>query len=69
MPARNMSIDVEVGLISGRRVTVQAAADETVGTLKRRAQTALGVGIGRLLTHLDASSRDVRPSRRPGADW
>ena len=44
-----MSIDVEVGLISGRTATVQAASDETVATLKRRAQAALGVGIGRLL--------------------
>ena len=46
-----MSIDVEVGLISGRRATVQAALDESVGTLKRRAQIALGLsaGLGRLL--------------------
>ena len=44
-----MSIDVEVGLISGRKATVQAALDETVGALKRRAQVALGVRTGRLL--------------------
>ena len=44
-----MSIDVEVGLISGRKATVQASLDETVGTLKRRAQVALGVGTGGLL--------------------
>ena len=49
MPVRNMSIHAEVGLISGRKATVQAALDETVGTLKRRAQVALGVGTGRLL--------------------
>eukprot|EP00439_Symbiodinium_sp_Y106_P015313 s157_g2.t1 len=46
---RNMSIDVEVGLISGKKATVQAALDETVGTLKRRAQVALGARTGRLL--------------------
>ena len=49
LQVRNMSIHVEVGLISGRKATVQAALDETVGTLKRRAQVALGVGTGRLL--------------------
>ena len=49
MPVRNMSIHAEVGLISGRKATVQAALDETVGALKRRAQVALGVGTGRLL--------------------
>ena len=49
MPGCNMSIEVEVGLISGRKVTVQAALDETVGTLKCRAQIALGVRTGRLL--------------------
>eukprot|EP00439_Symbiodinium_sp_Y106_P052683 s526_g7.t1 len=48
-PVRTMSIDVEVGLISRRKATVRAALDETVGTLKRRAQDALGVGTGRLL--------------------
>ena len=33
-----MSIPVEVGLISGQTAVVQAALDETVATLKRRAQ-------------------------------
>ena len=47
--ARNMSVTVKVGLLSGRTVTVQAGLDEAVGSLKRRAQTALGVGNGRLL--------------------
>ena len=37
-----MSITVEVGLLSGKTVTVKADLDEEVGTLKRRAQTALG---------------------------
>ena len=55
-----MSIRVEVGLLSGRRVTVDADLNEEVGTLKRRAQIALGVGRGRLVgssgSVLDASS-------------
>ncbi|CAE7435911.1 HERC2 [Symbiodinium sp. KB8] len=44
-----MSVTVEVGLLSGKTATVQAGLDETVETLKRRAQMALGVGKGRLL--------------------
>ena len=44
-----MSVDVEVGLITGRKAIVQAALNETVATLKRRAQDALGVGTGRLV--------------------
>ncbi|OLQ02246.1 hypothetical protein AK812_SmicGene14935 [Symbiodinium microadriaticum] len=44
-----MSIAVEVGLLSGKRASVQAGLDETVETLKQRAQVALGVGKGRLL--------------------
>ncbi|OLQ00815.1 hypothetical protein AK812_SmicGene16491 [Symbiodinium microadriaticum] len=44
-----MSIAVEVGLLSGKAVTVEVGFDETVATLKCRAQTALGVGRGRLL--------------------
>ena len=39
-----MSVTVEVGLLSGKTATVQAGLDETVETLKRRAQMALGVG-------------------------
>ena len=45
----NVALHVEVGLVSGRTTRVQAALDETVGTLKRRAQIALGVGMGSLL--------------------
>ncbi|OLP96043.1 hypothetical protein AK812_SmicGene21767 [Symbiodinium microadriaticum] len=44
-----MSITVTVGLLSGKEATVEAGVDETVGTLQRQAQTALGVGRGRLL--------------------
>ena len=49
-----MSITVDVGLLSGRMVSVEARLDEPVATLKRRAQTALAVGNGRLL---DSSAR------------
>ena len=45
-----MSFLVDVGLISGKTVSVEAGLDESVGSLKRRAQTALAaVGKGRLL--------------------
>ena len=40
-----MSVVVDVGLISGKKVSVEATLDEPV---KRRAQTALAVGKGRL---------------------
>ena len=44
-----MSVVVEVALMSGKRVSVEAGLDESVATLKRRAQIALAVGKGRLL--------------------
>ena len=44
-----MSIAVEVGLLSGNSVTVQASWQEDVEALNRRAEVALGVGKGRLL--------------------
>ena len=44
-----MSIAVEVGLLSGKTATVQAGLDESVHTLRRKGQIALGVGRGRLL--------------------
>ena len=44
-----MSISVEVGLLSGKAAAVTAGLDENVETLRLRAQTALGVGKGRLL--------------------
>ncbi|OLP92984.1 hypothetical protein AK812_SmicGene25140 [Symbiodinium microadriaticum] len=54
-----MSITVEVGLLSGKTACVRAGVDEDVATLKRRAQTALGVGKGQLVDSsgifLDAS--------------
>ena len=55
-----MSITVDVGLLSGKAVTVKAGLDEDVGALQRRAQIALGVGRGRLVGSsgivLDASA-------------
>ena len=44
-----MSVVVDVALMSGKSVSVEARLDEPVATLKRRAQTALAVGKGRLL--------------------
>ena len=44
-----MSVVVDVGLMSGKMVSVQTKLDEPVATLKSRAQTALEVGKGRLL--------------------
>eukprot|EP00439_Symbiodinium_sp_Y106_P051578 s1829_g6.t2 len=56
-----MSITVEVSLLSGKTAIVQAGQNETVKTLTKRAQIALGVGRGRLLDSaggvLDASMR------------
>ena len=46
---RSMSISVDVGLLSGKRVSLNASLDEEVGTLKLRAEAALGVRSGRLL--------------------
>ena len=40
-----MSITVEIGLLSGKTVTVQADLDETVASFNLRAQTALAVGL------------------------
>eukprot|EP00439_Symbiodinium_sp_Y106_P040977 s3574_g5.t1 len=42
------SITIEVSLISGRTVVVETELDATVESLKQQAQTALGVGRGRL---------------------
>ena len=44
-----MSVTVSVGLLSGRTVTLQAEPDVSVRSLKKRAQSALEVGGGRLL--------------------
>ena len=44
-----MSVNLAVGLLSGKAVTLEASLDETVATLKRRAETALSVGRGRLV--------------------
>ena len=52
--ACGMSIIVEVVLLSGSKAIVEARLDESVETLKNRAQTGLKVGRGRLL---DSSGR------------
>ena len=44
-----MSITVEVTLLSGRTIALAADADESLTTLKRRAETSLGAGMGRLV--------------------
>ena len=53
-----MSVTVEVRLLSGNRARVQASLDEQVEHFKRRAQSVLQVGKGRLVdssgTVLDA---------------
>ena len=38
-----------MSLMSGKTVSLQTRGDESVETLRERAQTALGVGKGRLL--------------------
>ena len=48
-------VTVQVGLLSGRTVALNAEQDEGVESFRHRAQTALGVGTGRLLN----SSSDV----------
>ena len=42
------SISIEVGLLSGRTVALEAGPDELVGALSMKAQKALAVGRGRL---------------------
>ena len=44
-----MSLTLEVSLISGKTVSLQADEDESMESLKVRAQRALGAGRGRLL--------------------
>ena len=47
-----MSVVVDVALMSGKTVSVEVRLDEPVAALKRRAQTALEVGRGRLLNSI-----------------
>ena len=44
-----MSVSVDVHLMSGKMVSVEVEAETSVNTLRQRAQSALGVGNGRLL--------------------
>ena len=59
-----MSSTVEVGLLSGKTVAVQADLDETVASFNLRAQTALAVGKGRLVN----SSGSVADQDSQGAE-
>ena len=43
-----MAIVVDVSLISGKNVSLEAGLDSSVGSLKERARRALGVGKARL---------------------
>ena len=67
-----MSIEVTVGLLSGKTATVKADLDEELGALKHRAQTALGVGRGRLVgssgIFLDACA-PIRSARVQDGDF
>ena len=47
-PRLPISLLVEVGLMSGKTVALEASLHETVAFLRWRAATALGVGMGRL---------------------
>ena len=61
-----MSITVQVELFSGRATTVQANFDEAVGTLKRRAETALGRLVDSSGGFLDAETPIKRTRLRHG---
>ena len=54
-----MSTSVKVGLLSGKTATLKAHLEDSVGASKSRAQTALGVGSGRLLDS-SGNTLDVR---------
>ena len=66
-----MSLELEVSLISGKTVSLQTHADESVDSLRVRAQRGLGVGKGRLLDStgsvLDGGS-PVKKARLPHAE-
>ena len=49
VPVQAMSLRIDVGLVSGRTVSLEVQADASVASLNQCAQTALGVGKGRLL--------------------
>ena len=60
-----MSMTVEVGLLSGRTVTVNADKNELVDSLRLRAQVALGVAKGRLVDSSGSVWMHVRQSKLP----
>ena len=66
-----MSISVEIGLLSGKTVSMKADLKEEVGIMNRRAQTALGVGRGRLVDssgHILDESAPVKRARLQNGD-
>ena len=54
-----MSMTLSVSLLSGRTASLEAEPDDLLGSLKRRAQTALTVGVGQLLDPLGALLDDA----------
>ena len=64
-----MSIAVEVGLISGARVTLNVGLDDEVESLSPRAQTALGAGKGRLLDSCGRVLNARATIKSSGAKW
>ena len=61
-----MSITVQIGLLSGKTVSMKADLKEEVGRMNRRAQTALGVGRGRLVDSLDTFWMNLHRSSMRG---
>ena len=44
-----MTLNIQVNLLSGRQVSVEAELHDAVEMLRRRAQKSLGVRLGRLI--------------------
>ena len=44
-----MTLNIQVNLLSGRQVSVEAELHDSVEMLRRRAQKSLGVRLGRLI--------------------
>ena len=60
-----MPLTIEVSLISGKTVSLQTHGDETLESLRARAQRALGVAKGRLLNS-NGSVLDGRRATKEG---
>ena len=61
-----MSVAVEVGLLSGKAVAAQVGSDAEVEALRLQAQTALGVGHGRLVDSSGSILDDSAPIEQSG---